>query len=194
MATLAVATLVVAEDGIPCPLGFDATVGDSCHSEIRVKNDKLNLGAVLVEYTQNMVRGGIFSTLAAVDRKNKEIGHVDLYITDLSDYHWNRTSRLHDPVEKSFDVVLMGRQPGTINADFDTVKDDRLLNEFAEWIQTEAAPMQLPKYLKTDPDVQAIDEVGCMLICLAGCTASDAGVPCWQLCASSCAWLVLTPW
>lgn len=111
--------------------------------------------------------------------------------------------KLEDGIPKpNFDDVVIqvfhvdAKMPGILSLREDTISGDPIFERVVAHLDNGVPhwPSSLPDKLQRAEEVLAIDELGCMAICLAGCVASDAGVPCWQLCSSACAWLILIPW
>lgn len=155
--------------------------------------DGLGLQDTDLHLFQRLRDDGVFVSISwATDKSGKFVAgmHIESPKEDGSG------RRLEDAIP-SLDVVIQvfygDSEPGIISTkdDTDTISRNEVfervvarLDEVPHW----------PDSLRKPEETLAIDELGCMAICLAGCVASDAGVPCWQLCSSSCAWLILTPW
>ena len=84
--------------------------------------------------------------------------------------------------------VVVGRDESVVSGD-----RGEEFQKAVSFLQDKASPLYWPDSFQDLPEVEAIDELACMAVCMAGCVYAG-GMPCWQLCGQTCAWLVLTPW
>lgn len=203
--------LAAAKQQGACPLDFTETrMRTSCYSELETTRRQLRGGERVLEnsrgfdsvakikmYESMSKDGTIDSIIWAEDTSESFVAGMRLLTVDSSSGAENFDLNKH---AKRVLLAYRADKPMSYGALTEYgARGDPDLESVVSFFQDgpkghPTSTLYWPKGFQTPPDTEAIDELGCMAICLAGCVASDAGVPCWQLCSSTCAWLILTPW